>query len=331
MNILVTGGTGYIGSHICLTLLKMNYTVIIIDNLSNSNNDVADKIKKISKNSNVYFYNIDMTKRLELEIPFLNHEIDGVIHCAGYKAVSESVEKPLIYYKNNVMSTIFLAETLLKFKVNKLVFSSSATVYGNNTSPLKESMSLLPTINPYGETKVMNERILRDFSIANPQLSISFLRYFNPIGAHESGIIGESPIGTPNNLMPYITQTAMGKLNYLSVYGNTYPTIDGTGVRDYIHVMDLAEGHIMSLEKLKKGIQIYNLGTGHGTSVLELVHIFEKVNNVKVPYKFVSRRPGDLAVSYADVSKIYKEIGWVTKRSVEDMCRDAWNYVKTNV
>jgi|SRR5699024_492837 len=326
MKVLVTGGTGYIGSHICVALLKMKYTVIIVDNLCNSKIEVVDKIKQITNNQNIYFYNIDMTDKKSLEEPFKKHKIKGIIHCAGYKAVGESIQNPLLYYKNNVLSTILLGELMIKYNVKKIVFSSSATVYGNNISPLNENMELLPTTNPYGETKVINEKILKDLYTANNELSITFLRYFNPVGAHESGLIGENPTGKPNNLMPYISQTASGKLSYLSVFGNDYPTYDGTGIRDYIHVMDLAEGHVVSLQKIKKGIKIYNIGTGKGTSVLELIQTFEKVNNLKVPFKITERRSGDLSTCFADVSKINEELGWFAKRSIEEMCIDTWNH-----
>jgi UDP-glucose 4-epimerase len=261
-----------------------------------------------------------------MERIFAGHSVDGVVHFAGFKAVGESVEKPLEYYYNNLVSTIVLAKVCRKFKVDKLVFSSSATVYGDNRSPLDERMALLPTTNPYGETKAMCERILIDAQKASPALSIAILRYFNPVGAHESGMIGESPNGIPNNLMPYITQVAKGKLAKLRVFGGDYPTIDGTGVRDFIHVMDLAEGHVAALDHLSNGVHIYNLGTGKGTSVLQLILAFEEANGMQVPYEIVGRRPGDIAECFADVSKAQSELLWNAKRGIVEMCRDAWKF-----
>lgn len=325
MNILVTGGTGYIGSHTCVALLEAGYKVIVADNLCNSKIEVLDKIKEIT-NKEITFYKIDVTDENAVDKIFSNHLIDGVIHFAGFKAVGESVEKPLSYYYNNTVSTMTLAKVCLKYGVNRFVFSSSATVYGENQAPFVEDMQLLPTTNPYGETKAISERILCDVAKANSDFSVSLLRYFNPVGAHESGLIGEAPNGIPNNLMPYITQVVKGKLAKLNVFGGDYPTIDGTGVRDYIHVMDLAEGHVVAFDKLRNGVQIYNLGTGKGTTVLQLIHAFEEANNVKVPYEIVGRRPGDIAVCYADVSKAERELGWTAKRNLLDMCRDAWHF-----
>lgn len=327
MNILVSGGAGYIGSHTCVELLNNHHSVIIADNLSNSKIETINKIKKIS-NKDVIFYKIDVTNEIEVEEIFKKHEIDGVIHFAGFKAVGESAEKPLDYYYNNLVSTMVLSKACIKFNVNKFVFSSSATVYGDNKSPLNEEMKLLPTTNPYGETKVMSERILTDIAKANKNFSVTLLRYFNPVGAHESGLIGEDPNGIPNNLMPYISKVAKGELKKLNVFGNDYDTIDGTGVRDYIHVVDLAEGHVRAVEKLEEGVHIYNLGTGYGTSVLELVNIFQEVNGVKVPYEVVGRRLGDLAVCYADASKAERELGWKAKRGITDMVRDCWRFEK---
>lgn len=327
MNILVTGGTGYIGSHTCIELLNNNHSVIIADNLCNSNIEVIDRIKQIT-NKNIIFYQIDVTDEQFVESIFSSHQIDGVIHFAGLKAVGESVQKPLQYYYNNIVSTMVLSKACIKYNVNKFVFSSSATVYGDNKVPFVETMDLLPTTNPYGETKVMSERILTDVAKTNPHFSVSLLRYFNPVGAHESGLIGETPIGVPNNLMPYIAQVARGKLKKLRIFGNDYPTVDGTGVRDYIHVVDLAEGHVAAIEKLTEGVHIYNLGTGQGTSVLQLVHAFEEINGIKVPYEIVGRRPGDLANCYADASKAEKELGWKAKKCIKEMCRDAWNFEK---
>ena len=327
MNILVTGGAGYIGSHTCVELLNNNHSVIIADNLCNSKIDTINKIKQIT-NKDFLFYQVDVTDEQAVESIFSSYQIDGVIHFAGLKAVGESVEKPLEYYYNNILSTIILSKACIKYNVNKFVFSSSATVYGENKVPFIETMDLLPTTNPYGETKAISERILMDVAKVNPNFSVSLLRYFNPVGAHKSGLIGESPIGIPNNLMPYVTQVAKGKLEKLRVFGNDYNTVDGTGVRDYIHVMDLAEGHVAAIEKLTEGVHIYNLGTGQGTSVLQLIHAFEEVNNIKVPYEIVGRRPGDIASCYADASKAERELGWKAKRGIKEMCRDAWRFEK---
>ncbi len=325
MNILVTGGTGYIGSHTCVALLEAGHTVIVADNLCNSKAETIDRVKQIT-NKEVLFHKIDVTDELAVDEVFCEHKLDGVIHFAGLKAVGESVEKPIAYYYNNLVSTMTLSKVCQKYGVNKFVFSSSATVYGDNTAPFVETMALLPTTNPYGETKAMSERILMDVVKANPDFSVSLLRYFNPVGAHESGLIGEAPNGIPNNLMPYVTQVAKGKLAMLRVFGNDYPTVDGTGVRDYIHVMDLAEGHVAALNHLTKGVHIYNLGTGQGTSVLQLVQAFEEANDIEVPYQIVNRRAGDIAECYADASKAEKELGWTAKRGIVDMCRDAWKF-----
>ena len=327
MNILVTGGAGYIGSHTCVELLNNNHSVIIADNLCNSKIESIEKIKQIT-NKDVIFCPVDVTDEQAVESIFSSCQIDGVIHFAGLKAVGESVSKPLEYYYNNIVSTIILSKACIKHNVNKFVFSSSATVYGENKVPFVETMDLFPTTNPYGETKAISERILMDVAKANPNFSVSLLRYFNPVGAHESGLIGEAPSGIPNNLMPYITQVANGKLEKLRVFGNDYPTVDGTGVRDYIHVVDLAEGHVAAIEKLTEGVHIYNLGTGQGTSVLQLIHAFEEVNNIKVPYEIVDRRPGDIAFCYADASKAERELGWKAKRGLIEMCRDAWRFEK---
>jgi UDP-glucose 4-epimerase len=329
MNILVTGGAGYIGSHTCVTLLEEGHTVIVADNLCNSKAETIDKIKQIT-NKGVTFYKIDVTDEAALEVVFETLKIDGVIHFAGLKAVGESVEKPFEYYYNNLVSTMILSKLCIKYGVNKFIFSSSATIYGDNKVPFVETMDLLPTTNPYGETKIMCERILKDIAIANNDFSVTLFRYFNPIGAHSSGLIGESPNGIPNNLMPYITKVAKGELDKLKIFGDDYNTIDGTGVRDYIHVMDLAEGHVAALENINNGVNIYNLGTGKGTSVIELVQAFEKVNNIKIPYEIVDRRSGDIAECYADVSKAKRELNWRTKRDILDMCRDSWNFEKNN-
>lgn len=325
MEILVSGGAGYIGSHTSIALIEAGYSVVVVDNLTNSKRDSIETIKTITSHD-IPFYEIDVTNKQAVEHIFINHKIQGVIHCAGLKAVGESVEKPLTYYENNIVSTLVLANCCLKFGVNQFVFSSSATVYGENEVPFVETMDVLPTTNPYGETKAICERILNDIVRANSLFSVSILRYFNPVGAHESGLIGEAPNGTPNNLMPYITQVAKGRHQFLSIFGNDYPTLDGTGVRDYIHVMDLAEGHVAALSRIRKGIQIYNLGTGQGTSVLELVKAFEVANGVSIPFKIVDRRPGDIAACYADVQKANRELEWIARRDVKKMCEDAWKF-----
>ena len=325
MNILVAGGAGYIGTHTCVALLEAGHLVVIVDNLVNSKAEAVDKVEQIT-GKEVTFYKADVTYEAAVDSIFSAHRIDGVIHFAGLKAVGESVARPLEYYYNNIVSTMVLTRACLKHGVGKFVFSSSATVYGENEVPFVETMELRPTTNPYGETKVISERILTDVAKANPGFAVSLLRYFNPVGAHESGLIGEDPNGIPNNLMPYITQVAKGKLKQLRVFGNDYDTVDGTGVRDYIHVMDLAEGHVAAIEKLTEGVHIYNLGTGRGTSVLELVHAFEEVNQIKVPYEIVGRRPGDIAICYADAGKAEKELGWKAKRGIKEMVRDAWRF-----
>ncbi|CEO79788.1 UDP-galactose-4-epimerase [Streptococcus pneumoniae] len=331
MAILVTGGAGYIGSHTVVELLNLGKEVIIVDNLSNSSILVLDRIEAITGIRPV-FYELDVCDKQALRKVFEQESIDAAIHFAGYKAVGESVQKPVMYYKNNIMSTLALVEVMSEFNVKKIVFSSSATVYGiNNQSPLIETMQTSAT-NPYGYTKVMLEQILKDVHVADSEWSIALLRYFNPIGAHESGLIGEDPSGIPNNLMPYIAQVAVGKLSELSVFGNDYDTLDGTGVRDYIHVVDLAIGHIKVLEKVseKTDVYIYNLGSGEGTSVLQLVNTFESVNKIPIPYKIVPRRSGDVATCYANADKAYKELNWRTTKSIEDMCRDTWNWQSKN-
>jgi UDP-glucose 4-epimerase len=327
MKVLVTGGLGYIGSHTVVELLENKHEVIIIDNLYNSRIETLAKIKEIT-GKDAAFYNIDATNYDSLDDLFKNEEISNIIHFAGYKAVGESVKEPLKYYFNNLLSTINLAKLAIKYNVKKLIFSSSATVYGDGKSPFVETMPLLERTNPYGETKAMSERILIDTAKASKDFSVTLLRYFNPVGAHESGLIGEVPNGVPNNLMPYITQVAKGIREKLWIYGNDYETVDGTGVRDYIHVVDLAKGHLSALKSNKFGINVYNLGSGKGTSVLELVNTFMKVNNVNIPYEISDRRLGDIAVSYADASKAKNELDWEAKLTIEDMVRDSWNFEK---
>jgi UDP-glucose 4-epimerase len=327
MKVLVTGGLGYIGSHTVIELLENHYEVIIIDNLYNSRLETLAKIKEIT-GKDATFYNIDATDYHSLDGLFKDEGISNIIHFAGYKAVGESVKDPLKYYFNNLLSTINLAKLSIKYNVEKIIFSSSATVYGEGKSPFIETMPLFERTNPYGETKAMSERILIDASKANKDLSVIILRYFNPVGAHKSGKIGEVPNGVPNNLMPYINQVAKGIREKLWIYGNDYETIDGTGVRDYIHVVDLAKGHLCALKSNKFGVHLYNLGTGKGTSVLELVNAFMKVNKVNIPYEIIDRRPGDVAISYADASKAKNELGWEPELAIEDMIRDSWNFEK---
>ena len=329
MRILVTGGAGYIGSHTAVELLRSGHDIVVADNLDNSSIVSVDKIREITE-KDFPFYEVDVTEEAALEEIFFQHELDGVIHFAGLKAVGESVEKPLAYYYNNLVSTIMLSKMCMKYGVGKFVFSSSATVYGDQPSPLREDMELKERTNPYGETKAMCERILTDAAAADPGFAVTLLRYFNPIGAHASGLIGENPRGIPNNLMPYVTRVAKGELKQLSVFGNDYDTIDGTGVRDYIHVVDLAKGHVRALEKLDEGVHVYNLGTSKGTSVLELVDRFIEVNGVDVPYVITDRRPGDLATVYADAEKAKRELGWRAELSLDDMVRDSWNFEKNN-
>lgn len=331
MNILVTGCTGYIGSHTCVELLNENYNIIGLDNFSNSKKDVLERIKKIT-NKDISFYEGNMLDYDFLCNIFEENDIDCVIDFAAYKAVGESVKKPIEYYTNNVSSVLNLLKVMNKYNCKKLVFSSSATVYGTpKRVPIKETDEIGGTTNPYGTSKLMVEKILSDVYISDPDMAICILRYFNPIGAHESGLIGEDPNGIPANLMPYISKVATGKLECLSVFGNDYDTNDGTGVRDYIHVVDLAKGHVKAVEKLakeNKGKFIYNLGTGTGYSVLDMINSFEKVNNVKVNYKIVDRRPGDIAACYADATKALEELNWKTEKNIDDMCRDAYNYEK---
>ncbi len=331
MKILVTGGCGYIGSHTCVELLDEGYDIVVVDNFFNSKPEVIDKIKEISKRD-FKFYEGDICDKNLMNKIFDEEKIDAVIHFAGYKAVGESVKKPLMYYRNNIDSTLTLCEVMNKHNVKKLVFSSSATVYGKPKKlPIKEDFPL-STTNPYGTTKIMIEEILKDLYISDNSWSIAVLRYFNPIGAHESGLIGEDPNDIPNNLMPYIMKVATGQLECLSVFGNDYDTKDGTGVRDYIHVVDLSKGHIKAIEKIKNtvGIDYYNLGTGKGYSVLEIVDNFSKVNNVKVHYKIAPRRPGDIDACYADPSYAKEQLGWVAEKGIEEMCKDSYHFVMKN-
>ena len=327
--ILVTGGLGFIGSHTVVELIENNYDVVIVDNLSNSKIEVLDKLKEITK-KDIKFYKNDLCDKESLRKIFKENKIECVIHFAGYKAVGESVEKPLMYYRNNLDSTLTLLEVMGEFNCFNIIFSSSATVYGNPKSlPIKEDFPL-HTTNPYGSTKLMIEMILNDLYISNKKWNITILRYFNPIGAHKSGLIGENPNGIPNNLMPYIVKVANKELECLSIFGNDYNTVDGTGVRDYIHVVDLAHGHVLALQNMH-GINIYNLGTGHGTSVLELVNTFEKVNHVMINKKITDRRPGDIDSCYASCDKAHKELGFSAQYSIDDMCKDSYNFVKKNI
>ncbi len=332
MSILVTGGAGYIGSHTCIELMKAGYDIVVIDNFYNSKKESLKRIAELSGKA-FPFYECDIRDKKGLDQVFSQEKIDAVIHFAGLKAVGESCAKPLEYYDNNIGGTLTLCEVMKAHGCKKIVFSSSATVYGmNNVSPLKETMPTGGTTNPYGTTKFMIEIILRDLFASDNDWAVSLLRYFNPIGAHESGRIGEDPNGIPNNLMPYITQVAIGKREFLSVYGNDYDTPDGTGVRDYIHVVDLALGHVKALAKVLggTGLDVYNLGTGVGYSVLDVVNAFEKASGVKINYKIVGRRPGDIATCYSDPSKAQAELGWKAERGIEEMCADSWRWQSTN-
>ncbi len=323
MKILVAGGLGYIGSHTVVELINEGYDVVVADNLSNSSVDVLDNIECITRKK-PKFYEINVACREKTQELFEKYNFDAVIHFAGFKAVGESVAKPLMYYKNNIMTTINLGELCIKYNVKKFIFSSSATVYGENIAPFKEDMTLLPTTNPYGETKAMCERILKDTSDVNKDFNVALLRYFNPIGAHESGMLLEQPKGKPNNLMPYITEVARGNQEKLYVFGDDYDTKDGTGVRDYIHVVDLARGHVLALKNLASGCNAYNLGTGEGHSVFDVVKNFEKAHNLTIPYEIVKRRDGDIATCFADCEKAKKELGFETKYKIEDMCRHSY-------
>lgn len=329
MTILVTGGTGYIGSHTCVELLQKGYEVVVFDNLFNSKRDVVDKIEKIT-GKKIKFYKADMLDKESMRPVFEENTFDAVIHFAGLKAVGESVEKPLWYYQNNIAGTLNLCELMNEYNCKKIIFSSSATVYGSpKTVPITEDFPL-STTNPYGSTKLMLERILSDFCVPDKDWSVILLRYFNPIGAHESGLLGESPNGIPNNLMPYIMQVAVGKLPELGVFGNDYDTPDGTGVRDYIHVVDLAKGHVNAVEKVTSdsGVNIYNLGTGNGYSVLDIVKAFEEANGVKIPYSIKPRRAGDIATCYANPKKAKEELGWEAQYDLKKMCQDSWRFAR---
>ena len=332
MSILVTGGAGYIGSHTCLELLKAGYEVVVADNLCNSSEEAVRRVEKIAGKP-VKFYQADILDREALNKIFDTEEIDSVIHFAGLKAVGESVAKPLEYYHNNITGTLILCDVMRNHGVKNIVFSSSATVYGDPAFvPITEDCPKGQITNPYGQTKSMLEQILTDFHVADPEWNVVLLRYFNPIGAHESGLIGEDPKGIPNNLVPYIAQVAVGKLQCLGVFGNDYPTHDGTGVRDYIHVVDLAVGHVKALKKIeeKAGVCIYNLGTGKGYSVLDVVKAYEKRCGREIKYEIKPRRPGDIATCYADASKAREELGWEAERGIEEMCADSWRWQSAN-
>ncbi|AKO91032.1 UDP-glucose 4-epimerase GalE [Priestia filamentosa] len=331
MTILVTGGAGYIGSHTCVELLNSGHDIAVLDNLSNSSEEALTRVKEIT-GKDFPFYNVDLLDKEGVEKVFEENNFTAVIHFAGLKAVGESVAIPLRYYHNNLTGTFILCEAMQKHNVKNIVFSSSATVYGvPEKSPITEDFPLSAT-NPYGQTKLMLEQVLEDIANADPEWSVVLLRYFNPFGAHESGQIGEDPKGIPNNLMPYVTQVAIGRLEKLSIFGNDYPTKDGTGVRDYIHVVDLADAHVKALHKANedKGVHAYNVGTGTGYSVLEMVKAFEKVSGKEVPYQFSPRRPGDIATCFADPTKAYKELNWKATRGLEDMCRDSWKWQSQN-
>ena len=333
MKILVTGGAGFIGSHTCVELLNAGYEIVIVDNLYNSSEKSLDRVRELTGKDFV-FYPYDIRDKENMRQVFEEHKIDACIHFAGLKAVGESCREPLMYYDNNIGGTLALCEVMAEYNCKKIVFSSSATVYGmNNISPLKEDMKTGGTTNPYGTTKYMIEIILDDFHKADKDWGVTLLRYFNPIGAHKSGRIGENPNGIPNNLMPYITQVAIGKLPYLNVFGDDYNTPDGTGVRDYIHVVDLALGHVKAVEKILKDepkVNVYNLGTGNGYSVLDIVKAFEQASGQKIEYKIAPRRPGDLDVCYSDATKAFNELGWKAERDLLEMCEDSWRWQSNN-
>lgn len=331
MSILVTGGTGYIGSHTSVELLNAGYDIVIVDNFSNSKPEALNRIRQITGKDPV-FYEADLLDESALRKVFSENNIDAVIHFAGFKAVGESVSLPLKYYHNNITGTLILCQLMQEFGVKKLVFSSSATVYGiPDVLPVTED-SPLSTLNPYGATKLMIEQILRDVYVSDNEWGIALLRYFNPVGAHESGLLGEDPAGIPNNLMPYVAQVATGKRPFLRVWGNDYPTPDGTGIRDYIHVVDLSLGHLKALEKLESfhGVEAYNLGTGKGSSVMEMVAAFREASGKEIPYQICERRPGDAAESYANCDKAKRELGFEATRTILDMCKSSWNFMQKN-
>ena len=331
MNILLTGGAGYIGSHTLVELLANGHSPIVVDNLNNSSEEALRRVEQIT-GSSIPFYNLTVQDEPALRAVFEQHSFDAIIHFAGYKAVGESVEQPLKYYTNNIDSTLVLMKVAQEFGVNKIIFSSSATVYGNSTElPLKEtSQTGIGITNPYGRTKYMLEEILRDIATANPALEVTLLRYFNPVGAHESGLIGEDPNGAPQNLLPFVSQVAVGKREKVFVFGDDYDTVDGTGVRDYIHVVDLARGHVAALEHSQPGTHIYNLATGRGTSVLELIHAFETACGKQIPYEIVERRPGDVASSYADPTLAKQALGWTAQYTIDDICASSWRWQSQN-
>ena len=331
MNILLTGGAGYIGSHTLVELLANGHSPVVVDNLNNSSEEALRRVEQIT-GSPIPFYNLTVQDEPALRAVFEQHSFDAIIHFAGYKAVGESVEQPLKYYTNNIDSTLVLMKVAQEFGVNKIIFSSSATVYGNSTElPLKEtSQTGIGITNPYGRTKYMLEEILRDIATANPALEITLLRYFNPVGAHESGLIGEDPNGAPQNLLPFVSQVAVGKREKVFVFGDDYETVDGTGMRDYIHVVDLARGHVAALEHSQPGTHIYNLATGRGTSVLELIHTFETACGKQIPYEIVERRPGDVASSYADPTLAKQALGWTAKYTINDICVSSWKWQSQN-
>lgn len=332
MNILVTGGAGYIGSHTLIELYNAGHTAVVVDNLSNSSKESLKRVAQII-GAEIPFYQVDIRDKAGLEQVLEKHQCDACIHFAGLKAVGESVSKPLEYYENNINGTLVLVDVLRRYNCKNIIFSSSATVYGTPAIiPITEDCPKGECTNPYGWTKSMLEQVLTDMQKADNSWNVVLLRYFNPIGAHKSGLIGENPNGIPNNLMPYITQVAVGKRDELGVFGNDYDTHDGTGVRDYIHVVDLARGHVKALQAIQNrcGLGLYNLGTGQGYSVLDVVNAFEKVNGVKVPYRILPRRPGDIATCYSNPAKAYKELGWKAEFGIEEMCRDSWNWQKNN-
>ena len=331
MNILLTGGAGYIGSHTLVELLANGHSPIVVDNLNNSSEEALRRVEQIT-GSSILFYNLAVQDEPALRAVFKQHSFDAIIHFAGYKAVGESVEQPLKYYTNNIDSTLVLMKVAQEFGVNKIIFSSSATVYGNSTElPLKEtSQTGIGITNPYGRTKYMLEEILRDIGTANPALEVTLLRYFNPVGAHESGLIGEDPNGAPQNLLPFVSQVAVGKREKVFVFGDDYETVDGTGMRDYIHVVDLARGHVAALEHSQPGTHIYNLATGRGTSVLELIHAFETACGKQIPYEIVERRPGDVASSYADPTLAKQALGWTAQYTIDDICASSWKWQSQN-